>query len=126
MGSLHGPVVCPAIHSKQASVYQIPINVSSMKDDMFRSTFWGYKGVRQRTTNAGILTRPINIRRFGTVQCTFSSSSNGSDSRAENFKENDEDYVNSSVTEAGRIYSLIFHEYKLAPLTGFDAFYNTP
>lgn len=103
MGSLQGPVVCPTIRAKQVGVYQVPTNISSMKDGMFRSKFWGYKGIRQQTTNAGILTRAISIRRLGTVHCTFSSSSNGSGFRAENFKENDGDYVNSSVTEAGRL-----------------------
>uniref|UniRef100_A0A803MZZ4 BFN domain-containing protein n=1 Tax=Chenopodium quinoa TaxID=63459 RepID=A0A803MZZ4_CHEQI len=103
MGSLHGPVVCPTIRAKQVGVYQAPISVSLMKDAMFRSAFWGYKSVRQRSTNASMLTRPINIRRFGTVHCTFSSSSNGSGNRAE--KENDEDYVNSSVIEAVEVKS---------------------
>lgn len=103
MGSLHGPVVCPTIRAKQVGVYQTPISVSLMKDAMFRSAFWGYKSVRQQSTNASMLTRPINIRRFGTVHCTFSSSSNGSGNRAE--KENDEDYVNSSVIEAVEVKS---------------------
>ncbi|KAL2892728.1 Bifunctional nuclease 1 [Bienertia sinuspersici] len=105
MGSLHGPVVCPTIRAKQGSVYQVPINVSLMKDAMFRSTFWGYKSVRQQSTNVGMITRSISIRRVGTIHCTFSSSSNGSGSRAENFKENDEDYVNSSVIEAVEVKS---------------------
>ncbi|XLR08437.1 hypothetical protein S83_036375 [Arachis hypogaea] len=34
-----------------------------------------------------------------TVHCSFNSPSNGSGSTAENFDENDEDYVNSSVVE---------------------------
>lgn len=109
MGSLHGPVVCPTIRAKQVGVYQVPTNSSLMKNAMLRSTFWGYKSVRQRVSNAGMLASPTNIRRLGLVHCTFSSSSNGSGSRAENFKENDEDYVNSSVTEAGRMYS-IYHQ----------------
>jgi hypothetical protein len=33
----------------------------------------------------------------------LSSSSDGNGSTAENFNENDEDYVNSSVVEAGRV-----------------------
>lgn len=105
MGSLHGPVVCPTIRAKQVGVYQVPTNSSLMKNAMLRSTFWGYKSVRQRVSNAGMLASPTNIRRLGLVHCTFSSSSNGSGSRAENFKENDEDYVNSSVTEAVEVKS---------------------
>ena len=35
------------------------------------------------------------------VQCSFSSSSDDSGSMAENFSENDEEYVNSSVIEVG-------------------------
>ena len=103
MGSLQGPVVCPSIRAKQVVVYQVPINNALMKSAMIKSTFWGYNHLRQRTSKTGLLARPMNIQRRGTVQCTYSSSSNGSGSRAENFKENDEDFVNSSVIEAGRI-----------------------
>ncbi|XP_021736350.1 bifunctional nuclease 2-like isoform X1 [Chenopodium quinoa] len=91
MGSL-------AIRAKQVGVYQVPISFALMKDAMLRSVFWAYKSVSQRSTNVSVLTLPLNIRRLGTVHCTFSSSSNGSGSVTE--KENDEDYVNSSVIEA--------------------------
>ncbi|KAF1001776.1 hypothetical protein AG4045_000687 [Apium graveolens] len=39
------------------------------------------------------------------VKCSFSSSSNGNGSTAENFNENDADYVNSSVVEAVEVKS---------------------
>ncbi|CAO2835114.1 unnamed protein product [Amaranthus hypochondriacus] len=105
MGSLQGPVVCPSIRAKQVVVYQVPTNNALMKSAMIRSTFWGYNRLHQRTSKAGLLAGPMNIQRLGTVKCTFSSSSNGSGSRAENFKENDEDFVNTSVVEAVEVKS---------------------
>ncbi|GMH13904.1 hypothetical protein Nepgr_015745 [Nepenthes gracilis] len=53
----------------------------------------------QNKTDASILTRGFNVQRHVTVHCTFSSSSNDNDSRAESY-DCDENYVNSSVVEA--------------------------
>ncbi|KAJ8429819.1 hypothetical protein Cgig2_004403 [Carnegiea gigantea] len=103
MGTLQGPVICPTLRAKQVSAHPVPINASFMA--MLKSGIRGSKNVFLRSTNAGIFKRPLHVRRIGTIRCTFSSSSNGSGSRAENFRENDEDYVNSSVTEAVEVES---------------------
>ena len=51
-------------------------------------------------------------RRSGLVHCSFSSSSDGNGSMAENFSESDEDYVNSSVIEAGMmVYTQLILNY---------------
>lgn len=104
MGSLQGPVICPTVRAKQVSIYPVPANGPLMKASMLRSGIWGCKDVYRRRTSAGIVTRPFHVRRLGRVHCTFSSSSNGS-SRAENFNEKDEDYVNSTVIEAVEVKS---------------------
>lgn len=103
MGTLQGPVICPSLRAKQVSAHPVPINASLTT--MLKSGIWESKNVFLQSTNAGIFTRPLHIRRIGTIRCTFSSSSNGSGSRAENFKESDEDYVDSSVTEAVEVKS---------------------
>ncbi|PPD81862.1 hypothetical protein GOBAR_DD21219 [Gossypium barbadense] len=73
MVSLQGPVICPSVHSKQVGVDTLMLNRPSPWARLLRSDIWG----------------------------TFSSSSDGSGSMAESFNEKDEDYVNSTVVEAG-------------------------
>ncbi|KAL9234305.1 hypothetical protein vseg_009190 [Gypsophila vaccaria] len=105
MATLQGPVICPTVRAKQVGVYAVPINGRLARTSMLRSSFSGYMNGFRRKTNAGVCTRPRYIRRVGTIQCTFSSSSNGNGSKAENFSEKDEDYVNSSVIEAVEVKS---------------------
>ncbi|KAJ7957784.1 bifunctional nuclease 2-like [Quillaja saponaria] len=104
MASLQGPVVCPTLRAKQAGLYTLPMIVPA-KSRLFRSGFWGLKGINGIKTKAGILPYQINVRKGKTVNCRFNSSSDGSGSTAENFNEKDEDYVNSSVVEAVEVKS---------------------
>lgn len=99
MGSLQGPVICPTIRSKQVGIYTLPVNGRIMKARIPSSALWGNKGIGG-TINGGAPSHQLQVRKCKTPQCSFSSSSNGSDSMAENFNENDGDYVNSSVVEA--------------------------
>lgn len=103
MGSLQGPVICPAVRAKQVGIYTLPKVGSFMKARLLRSEFLGFKGISCRKTIVGILTHQLHARRCKTVHCSYSPSSNGNGSPAENFNENDEDYVNSSVIEAGKL-----------------------
>ena len=97
--SLQGPVICPAVRSKQVGVYTLLVNGPFPRAILHRSDIWGCRGV---THKAGAISRQLKLRKCRTtVQCSFSSSSDGNGSMAENFNENDEDYVNSSVVEAG-------------------------
>ncbi|XP_074263091.1 bifunctional nuclease 2-like [Silene latifolia] len=105
MATLQGPVICPTVQAKQVGVYAVPINGPLERTAMLRSRFWGYKDGFRHSTNAGVCARSRHMRRVGTIQCTFSSSSNGNGSTAENFSEKDEDYVNSSVIEAVEVKS---------------------
>ncbi|CAK9176397.1 unnamed protein product [Ilex paraguariensis] len=102
MGSLQGPVICPAVRAKQNGIFTPSINETLMKAKNLRSGFWGLKGINGRGTNMGHQAR---LQKGMTVRGSFSSSSNGNDSMAENFSENDADYVNSSVVEAVEVKS---------------------
>lgn len=100
MGSLQGPVICPTVHAKQgATAYTLPVNGPLMKARLFRSGFWGFRGIF-----GGKKFQSYRVR-YKTIQCSFSSSSNGNGSMAENFNEKDEDYVNSSIVEAVEVRS---------------------
>lgn len=106
MGSLQGPVFCPAVRARQGGLYNtVPSTGPVMKARLFRSELWGFKGLTAVKTKVGVFTRQQNARKCKLVQCTFSSSSNGNGSMAENFNENDEDFVNSSVVEAVEVKS---------------------
>ncbi|CAK9178492.1 unnamed protein product [Ilex paraguariensis] len=102
MGSIRGPVICPVIRAKQNGLDIPSVHGPLMKAKFFRSGFWGLKGINSRGTN---MSHQALLRKSKTVQCSFSSSSNGNESRAENFNENDADYVNSSVVEAVEVKS---------------------
>ncbi|NP_001312802.1 bifunctional nuclease 1-like [Nicotiana tabacum] len=95
MSSLQGPIVCPVVCGKRTG----PVNSSIVKAKMLRSEFWGFNGISSRVA---CLPRSRVSKLIG---CSFSSSSNGNGSMAENFSESDADYVNSSVVEAVEVRS---------------------
>ncbi|XP_028803040.1 bifunctional nuclease 1 [Neltuma alba] len=104
MGSLQGPVLCPSVRAKLAGFCSLPM-IGPINHRCLRSDFWGLKALGGGKAKAGILSCQINVRKCKTVHCSFGSSSNGNGSTAENFNENDEDYVNSSVIEAVEVKS---------------------
>ncbi|GAV84580.1 DNase-RNase domain-containing protein [Cephalotus follicularis] len=106
MVSLQGPVICPTVPAKQLGTYTLPVNGPLMKARFLRSESWGLKGINCNKTKVGFSSRQLYSQKFNKkVQCTFSSSSDGSGSTAENFNENDDDFVNSSVVEAVEVKS---------------------
>lgn len=102
MGSLQGPVVCPSVRSKLVGFSSLPM-MGPIHARCIRSEFWGLKEFNGSKAKANIFSFQINARKCKTVQCSFNSSSNGSGSMAENFNEKDEEYVNSSIVEAGML-----------------------
>ena len=100
MSTLQGPVFCPAVQAKQTGAYTRPLIGPLMKAKALKSGFWGNKGINGARTN---LSHQNRVQQCKKVQCSLSSSSNGNGSMAENFNENDEDYVNSSIVEAGTL-----------------------
>ncbi|KAJ0989052.1 hypothetical protein J5N97_007408 [Dioscorea zingiberensis] len=108
MVALHGPVIYPpTAHLKLAGNAAPFFNAPIMKTRMLRSVFFGTKGRCGDVGRGGVgafFPQPKGKRRV-TVYCTFSSSSNDNGSTAGNFRENDEDYVNSSVIEAVEVRS---------------------
>ncbi|XP_059636775.1 bifunctional nuclease 2-like [Cornus florida] len=104
MCSLQGPaVICPTVRGKQNGFYTLPVNWPLTKVSILRSGFWGFKGINSNRINN--VCHQLRMRKCKTVQCSFSSSSDGNGSMAENFNESDEDYVNSSVVEAVEVKS---------------------
>lgn len=102
MGTLQGPVICPTVRAKQAGIYTLPVSIP-LEKKIFRSGFWGFRGNYGGNTKVASGSHQLQAQKCKTVQCSFSSSSDGNGSMAENFNENDEDYVNSSVVEAGMV-----------------------
>ncbi|CAE5964221.1 unnamed protein product [Arabidopsis lyrata] len=99
MRSLQAPVVCPAIRPRQVGACASLVNYTGLKP---RRQFWGNrtKGFKSQGTTT------ITLRLCDkSIKCVFSSHSDGNGSTAENFNENDEEYVNSSVVEAVEVKS---------------------
>ncbi|XP_057794042.1 bifunctional nuclease 1-like [Salvia miltiorrhiza] len=100
MASIQGPVVCPVVNAKQTGVYSVPVDSSLLKSKL--SGFWGLKGINSGVANVSYRQ---NLRNCRQIRGSFSSSSDGNGSMAENFSENNADYVNSSVVEAVEVRS---------------------
>ena len=105
MASIHGPVVCPVVRAKQTGVCSVPVDLPLLKAKLIRSGFWGIKGLSSGVANVSYRQNLRNCRR---IHCSFSSSSDGNGSMAENFSESNADYVNSSVVEAGNYFLFFF------------------
>lgn len=103
MGSLQGPVVCPNIRAKHAGFCSLPINRSLMAFSFRRGELWGFTGINGLNAKLPSISHKGCARKCKTSRCSFSSSSDDNGSTAENFNEKDEEYVESSVVEAGMI-----------------------
>ncbi|KAF9609481.1 hypothetical protein IFM89_016567 [Coptis chinensis] len=65
---------------------------------------WGFRsGIK--VGGGGGLSHNVRVGKSVAVRCSFSSSSNDNGSMAENFNENDDEYVNSTVVEAVEVKS---------------------
>lgn len=102
MSSLQGPVIYPVVRGKQTSQFAVPVNSSVVKAKILKSRFWGLNGISSFRVNVA---RQPRSRVSKVIQCTFSSSSDGNGSMAENSNESNADYVNSSVVEAVEVRS---------------------
>ncbi|XP_072967007.1 bifunctional nuclease 2-like [Typha angustifolia] len=106
MAILEGPVLCrPVVHAKHAGVSAALISSSLMKARHLRSGFWGSKARCRSIIRVTDLSSQSSVRKAWPAHCSFSSSSDGNGSKAGNFSENDEEYVNSSVIEAVEVRS---------------------
>lgn len=95
MASMQGPVICPVLRAKPTGAYSVPVDSPLLKAKSIRS---GAKGLKIGRANVGYQS---HVRKCKTIRGSFSSSSNGNGSMAGNSNENDADYVNCSVLEAG-------------------------
>lgn len=99
MSSVQGHVIFPvSVRAKQTKVHTPPADGPLRKYRISRSGFWGVKGISCGKTNVAHRLRFHNVK---VVKCSFSSSSDGNGSMAENSNENEAEYVNCSVTDAG-------------------------
>ncbi|AAF98407.1 Unknown protein [Arabidopsis thaliana] len=104
MRSLQAPVVCPSVRPRQLGVSALLVNCSVSKTRSLRKQFWGNQTKNDKSQAATVNLR-LHLRRYKSIKCLFSSHSDGTGSTAENFNENDEDYVKSSVLEAVEVKS---------------------
>lgn len=109
--SLQGPVICPTVEAKQAGFYTLPLVRPLVKAKVLTSELMGFKRISGSFIKVGVGSRPLSVRKSKVIQCVFSSSSNGNGSMEENFNENDEDYVTSSVLEAGMLIPQLANSY---------------
>ncbi|KAI3910234.1 hypothetical protein MKW92_001189 [Papaver armeniacum] len=94
MASVQGPVICPAVRAKQSGgVYTLPLNGPVVRSKTLRNGFLGFKGNNRCGIKLQPVSHQVRLRKYG----------NGS--TAENFNENDGEYVNSSVMEAVEVKS---------------------
>uniref|UniRef100_A0A7N0R9Z8 BFN domain-containing protein n=1 Tax=Kalanchoe fedtschenkoi TaxID=63787 RepID=A0A7N0R9Z8_KALFE len=100
MGSLQGPVIARNVSAKQAGGGVFPAVRPVAMAAPLGVAAWVLKrnGLRNKVE---VISHPQS-RSFTKPQCSLSSSSGGS---GENFKENDSDYVNSSVVDAVEVKS---------------------
>ena len=102
MRSLQAPIVCPSVRPRQLGVSASLVNCSVSRPRLLRNQFWGNP---TRNVKSQVASVTLMVRRCKGIQCLFSSRSDGTGSTAENFNENDEDYVKSSVLEAVEVRS---------------------
>lgn len=99
MATLQGHFICSlSSHPKLTGSCVFPTVGSLKKIKLRNNAFWGCRGF---IISNG---RKKSMKDNKVVQCSFKSSSDGDDRTAENFNENDDEYVNSSVIEAGTKY----------------------
>ncbi|KAF5199333.1 Bifunctional nuclease, partial [Thalictrum thalictroides] len=99
MGTLQGPVSYSYVRAnKKVGVQAMLSNGVVMKDRIvLRSGLWGFRG--NLRDGIKVLIGLNRVGKSGIIRCGFSSSSDNG-SMAENFNENDDEFVNSSVVEA--------------------------
>ena len=102
MGILEGPVIGRSIVDRKLAGVSVPqVKTSLAKTRLLGCGFQGWKAKFRGAIRVGAPSYASSGRKHGAVSCSFSSSSDGNGSMAGNFNESDEDYVNSSVIEAG-------------------------
>lgn len=100
--AMEGPILCrPVMQAKlPAALISNSLTKSGQPGTAFSGAVYKYRNI---TTLLSPVSQPP-AKNFGPICCSFSSSSDGNGYMAGNFNENDEDYVNSSVLEAGNLF----------------------
>lgn len=102
--SVYHPDICAKYIGISAPV--IAHNIT--KTLCLQSERWGHKHRCKSLLQVGVQFGGVSPQPYCKkqlrVHCSFNSSSDGNGSMASNFNANDEDYVNSTVIEAGNIF----------------------
>ncbi|OMO87539.1 hypothetical protein CCACVL1_08956 [Corchorus capsularis] len=67
MVSLQGPVICPAVRSKQVGVYTLPVNGPFPRARLIRSDIWGFRGELDGKSKARAISRQLKLRKCRTT-----------------------------------------------------------
>lgn len=107
MNALPSAVICsPAVSLKLAGNRVPLLSYHITKAGLVRNVFLGTKGKCRDVDMAGVdtLFPQTSVKKRGGIFCTFSSSSDNNGNTAGDFMENGEEYVDSSVIEAGMLF----------------------
>lgn len=99
--AMEGPILCRPV--MQAKLPAALISNSLIKSGQLGTAFLGVVSKYRNITRLISPTFQPSAKNLGPICSSFSSSSDGNGYMAGNFNENDEDYVDSSVLEAGNL-----------------------
>lgn len=107
MGILQGAIISrPDIIANIAGSSAPLVTKNITKAVSLQSRIWGYKArCKSLVQIGGKYLQPCSEKHWR-IHCSFSSSSDGNGRMTGNFNANDEEYVNSTVIEAGNISEL--------------------
>ena len=104
--AMEGPVLCrPTMQAKLPSAGLISNYL--VKSGQLGTAFFGAMSKYRNITRFISPISELPVKNSSHVFCSFSSSSDGNGYMAGNFSESDEDYVNSTVLEAGNLFTQI-------------------
>jgi hypothetical protein len=99
--AMEGPVLCrPAMQAKLPAAAALVNNSLTKSGQLGTALFGAISKYRNISRFISPISQP-STKNIGPC-CSFSSSSDGNGYMAGNFSESDEDYVNSTVLEAGK------------------------
>lgn len=107
MFSVQGPVIFAAVCAKQARVHDVSVRGVFVSSKVNGSGLFEFKGVVELKNKVKVVSTPSYVRRKYITRCSLSSSSGGQ-GRTDNFYGSSDDYVESSIVEAGMMSWLVF------------------
>src|SRR5690348_13276010 len=100
MATLEGLVLCRPVAQLKSMRLATATTFAGSHFTKRGSSFWGFT-CNYRSIDSALYGKSIRNSKGLSICCSFSSPSDGSGSMAGNFSDRDEDYIDSSVMEAG-------------------------